>query len=69
MKTVAILSIKLYQRAVSPYLPSMCRYHPTCSHYALEAIERYGVARGSWLTIRRLARCQPLGGQGFDPVT
>ena len=57
-----------YQRAISPSLGTLCRYEPTCSHYACEAIERYGFIRGGWLTIRRLSRCTPLGGRGYDPV-
>lgn len=57
-----------YQRAISPSLGTLCRYEPTCSHYACEAIERYGFMRGSWLAIRRLSRCTPLGGRGYDPV-
>ncbi|MCC6226936.1 MAG: membrane protein insertion efficiency factor YidD [Microthrixaceae bacterium] len=59
--------IDLYQHAFSGR-PSPCRYTPTCSSYAREAIELHGAGRGLWLTIRRLARCHPLGGHGFDPV-
>jgi putative membrane protein insertion efficiency factor len=55
-------------RAVTAGRPSPCRYDPSCSTYALEALERHGAARGSWLTIRRLARCHPWGGHGWDPV-
>lgn len=55
-------------RAVTASRPSPCRYQPTCSQYALDAIETHGAARGSWLTARRLARCHPWGGAGFDPV-
>jgi putative membrane protein insertion efficiency factor len=58
----------VYQRAISPTLPPMCRYEPTCSHYAREAVERHGALRGAWLAARRLARCRPLGGRGWDPV-
>jgi putative membrane protein insertion efficiency factor len=58
----------VYQRAISPTLPPMCRYEPTCSHYAREAVERHGALRGTWLAARRLARCRPLGGRGWDPV-
>jgi uncharacterized protein len=60
-------TINLYQR-LSAYRPSPCRYIPTCSEYAREAVETHGAGRGSWLAIRRLARCHPLGGLGFDPV-
>jgi putative membrane protein insertion efficiency factor len=59
--------IGLYQSARAGR-PSPCRYWPTCSNYAREAIERHGAARGSWLTLRRLSRCQPWGGHGVDPV-
>jgi putative membrane protein insertion efficiency factor len=65
---VAVSVLAFYKRAVSPWLPRACRYEPTCSVYAREAIERYGLARGSWLAIRRLARCHPLRRGGFDPV-
>ena len=60
--------IRIYQSTIGPALPAACRFQPTCSHYAYEAIERYGVLRGGWLTIKRLARCQPFGGHGYDPV-
>lgn len=60
--------IRIYQNTIGPALPPACRYQPTCSHYAYEAIERYGVFRGSWLAIKRVARCQPFGGSGYDPV-
>ncbi len=60
--------IRFYQVALSPFLPVSCRYLPTCSHYAIEAIERHGPARGLWLAGRRLLRCHPLGGAGYDPV-
>ena len=60
--------IRLYRYALSPVLPRNCRYHPTCSAYAIEALERHGVARGGWLALRRILRCHPWGGQGYDPV-
>jgi uncharacterized protein len=60
-------TINLYQR-LTAHRPSPCRYIPTCSEYAREALEEHGAARGTWLTGRRLARCHPLGGFGFDPV-
>jgi putative membrane protein insertion efficiency factor len=68
MKRAAIQAIWLYQKAISPYLPSACRYTPTCSHYSQEAIQRHGLMKGSWLGVKRLARCQPWGGKGYDPV-
>ena len=64
---VLLLGIRLYQ-AVRAGRPSPCRYFPTCSAYGHEAIERHGALRGSWLTARRLSRCHPWGGSGFDPV-
>lgn len=65
---VLVLLIRGYQAAISPLLPASCRYTPSCSVYATEAIERYGAARGSWLAARRLLRCHPWGGTGHDPV-
>jgi len=62
-------SIKFYQRAISGYLPSSCRYEPTCSQYAFESIEKFGAIRGGWYAIKRLARCHPFGGEGYDPVS
>lgn len=68
MKAAALLLIRLYQQALSPYLPSVCRYQPSCSQYMAEAVEQYGVTRGAWLGLRRILRCSPLGGRGYDPV-
>jgi uncharacterized protein len=68
MKSATIRAIWLYQKAISPYLPTACRYTPTCSHYSQEAIQRHGLLKGSWLGVKRLARCHPWGGQGYDPV-
>ena len=64
----ALLTIRAYQRLVRPLLPPLCRYQPTCSCYAAEALDRHGLARGAWLTTRRLLRCQPFGRGGDDPV-
>ena len=60
--------IRLYQLLVAPLLPPSCRYAPSCSHYAAEAIAEHGALRGSWLALRRLLRCHPWGGSGYDPV-
>lgn len=68
MKGAALLAIRFYQRWASPGLPAACRFEPSCSRYAQEAIERYGLARGGWLALRRLGRCHPLHAMGFDPV-
>jgi hypothetical protein len=68
MQTVLITLLRCYKRWVSPMLPSACRFYPTCSEYMLEAIEKYGTARGVWLGARRLLRCHPFHEGGFDPV-
>jgi putative membrane protein insertion efficiency factor len=68
MRLVAKFLIRLYQCTISPLLGPACRYHPSCSQYALEAIERFGLMRGSWLALRRLGRCHPWHAGGFDPV-
>jgi len=60
--------ITAYQWTIGPALPNACRYQPTCSRYAHQAIARYGALKGSWLAARRIARCQPWGGAGYDPV-
>ncbi|MEE8533247.1 MAG: membrane protein insertion efficiency factor YidD [Alphaproteobacteria bacterium] len=60
--------VRLYQLVVSPVLPPRCRYLPTCSDYALEALGRHGAPAGAWLALKRFARCQPWGGAGYDPV-
>jgi putative membrane protein insertion efficiency factor len=63
-----IALIKLYQWIVSPILGPKCRFTPTCSQYAIEALRKHGVFKGLWLTVRRLSRCHPWGGHGYDPV-
>ena len=65
---ILIGAIVVYQRAISPVLPAACRYTPTCSQYAKEAVQKYGAVKGSWLATRRLLRCHPWGGHGHDPV-
>ena len=68
MRIFAMGAIKLYQLAISPYLPPACRFFPTCSHYGLQAIEAHGVLRGSALTAWRILRCQPFSTGGYDPI-
>jgi putative membrane protein insertion efficiency factor len=65
---LALDLIRLYQDTVSKVTPHSCRFQPTCSHYAFEAIGRHGFARGSWLVVKRLARCNPFSNGGYDPV-
>jgi len=60
--------IRLYQLTLSPWLGRQCRYEPTCSHYAAEALQRFGVRRGVWLAAKRIGRCHPWGQSGYDPV-
>jgi putative membrane protein insertion efficiency factor len=68
MNMVLCMIIRFYQLFVSPFLPRVCRFYPSCSNYAKEAIKTYGTARGVLLAVRRLSRCHPLGPSGFDPV-
>lgn len=68
MRSIVLLLIRGYQLAFSPLMGRNCRYHPTCSEYAAEAIRRHGVARGGWLALRRIARCHPWHEGGCDPV-
>jgi len=63
-----LLPIYFYKYSISPMLPPSCRYTPTCSEYAIEAIKKHGPAKGLWLAIKRIARCHPWGGHGYDPV-
>ena len=68
MKTLALNIIKLYQNTFSRALPSTCRFEPSCSHYAYEAIEKYGLLKGGWLALKRISRCHPFNPGGYDPV-
>jgi hypothetical protein len=68
MKALLLVLVKAYRYAISPLLGSNCRYHPCCSEYAVEAIERYGAGKGLWLAMKRIGRCHPWSAGGFDPV-
>ena len=68
MRRLLILFVRAYQKGISPFLPSSCRYYPSCSAYAVEALEKYGALRGSWLAVCRICRCHPFRPGGFDPV-
>ncbi|MBE6208763.1 MAG: membrane protein insertion efficiency factor YidD [Rikenellaceae bacterium] len=63
-----VVLVRFYQLCISPLTPPSCRFTPTCSQYALEALRKHGLFKGSWLTIRRILRCHPWGGSGYDPV-
>ena len=71
-KNLLVLTIIGYQRLVSPYFPSSCRFDPTCSHYAKEAIQTHGVFKGTYISVKRIAKCHPIkllgGSEGYDPV-
>ncbi len=68
MRKILIGLIRIYQYAISPFLPPHCRYTPTCSTYAVEAIGRFGILRGGWMALRRIGRCHPWHEGGHDPV-
>ena len=63
-----VVLIQFYRKCISPYKPPTCRFTPTCSEYALEAFRKYGPFKGLWLSVRRILRCHPWGGSGYDPV-
>ena len=63
-----ILLVRFYQSAISPHLGANCRYVPTCSAYTIQALQKHGLIKGSWLALRRILRCHPWGGSGYDPV-
>ena len=65
---IFIIPIRLYQWCVSPFLPNSCRFTPTCSQYGIEAVEKHGIIKGGFLLFKRLLRCNPWGGHGYDPV-
>ena len=68
MKYLMIVPVRLYQILISPLLPKACRYHPSCSAYMLEALRAHGLLKGTWTGVKRLLRCAPWGGHGYDPV-
>ena len=68
MRRLAIFLLRCYKRFLSPLLPPMCRFEPTCSVYTMQAVDKYGALRGIWLGIRRLGRCHPFNRGGWDPV-
>ena len=68
MKRLLLLLVQFYRSCISPLTPPSCRYYPTCSAYAMEAIERYGARRGGWMALRRILRCHPFHRGGYDPV-
>jgi len=68
MKYLFIGLVRLYQLIISPWMPSRCRYHPTCSQYSIEAFKKHGAFKGLWLTIKRIGRCHPWSKGGYDPV-
>jgi putative membrane protein insertion efficiency factor len=68
MRALTLAGLRIYKRWISPVLPSACRFHPTCSEYMMEAVEKYGAARGVWLGLCRVAKCHPFHQGGFDPV-
>ncbi|MBB3906965.1 MULTISPECIES: membrane protein insertion efficiency factor YidD [Anoxybacillus] len=68
LKRLLIALIRFYQMVISPLKPPTCRFYPTCSHYGLEAVKRFGAIKGGWLTIKRIVKCHPFHPGGFDPV-
>ena len=68
LRRFLIAVVRTYQVVISPWTPAACRYAPTCSSYAIEAIEKHGSGKGGWLALRRIGRCRPWGGSGYDPV-
>lgn len=66
--SILVFMIRIYQGLISPFFPGACRYSPTCSEYVVEAVKVHGPLKGGWLGIRRISRCHPWGGEGYDPV-
>ena len=67
-RAIFLTLIRFYRVAISPFTPPSCRFTPSCSTYAQEALEKHGAGRGSWMALRRVLRCHPFGGKGYDPV-
>ena len=68
MKRIVVVLLKLYRALVSPYVPTTCRFYPSCSEYGVQALQKYGIFKGGWLTVKRIARCHPFNPGGYDPV-
>jgi len=68
MKTILIFLLRIYKKSISPYLPPSCRFTPTCSEYAMEALARFGFIKGTWLSLKRIGKCHPFHAGGADPV-
>ena len=68
MKAVMIGLIRFYQKCISPFLPNVCRYHPSCSEYFIQALQIHGIIKGTYIGTKRILRCHPWGGSGYDPV-
>ena len=68
IRHIFLLPVYFYKTCISPFTPPSCRYTPTCSQYMVEAVTKYGIFRGGWLGIKRILRCNPWGGSGYDPV-
>jgi len=68
MRIIVVKMIRFYQLFISPLTPSSCRFYPTCSHYAVEAVAKFGVIRGGWMSVKRISRCGPWHPGGYDPV-
>ncbi len=68
MQAVLIVVLRFYKKFISPLLPSACRFYPTCSEYTMQAIEKYGAARGAWMGAKRIGKCHPFHKGGYDPV-
>jgi len=68
LRKIFLIPVFIYQRAISPFFPPSCRYVPTCSQYMMDAVMKHGIFNGGWLALKRITRCHPWGGSGYDPV-